>query len=77
MNFFYLELHAPYGCGLEYLTNQHLFISISGATSPLLPVYLCVYTPGQYTEPNTYVNDIPTAISGSTAYLFADDTKNR
>ena len=79
MNFFYLESQAPYGCGLEYLTNKHLFISISGATSPLLPVYSGV-PQGSILSPIlflVYVNDIPTAISGSTAYLFADDTKNR
>ena len=61
----------------EYLSNRQHFVYINGASSSLLPVYSGV-PQGSILGPLlflVYVNDIPTSICHSTAYLFADDTK--
>ena len=65
------------GCGSRSAIEQKHFVSIDGAMSSLLPVYSGV-PQGSILGPLlflVYVNDIPTTICYSTAYLFADDTK--
>ena len=62
----------------EYLSNCQPYVYINGASSCLLPV--SQESPMQGSILGlllflVYVNNIPTAISCSTAYLFADDTK--
>lgn len=57
-----------------YLTDRLHFIQYKGATSSYLPVVSGV-PQGSALGPLLFLNDIPTAISYSTIYLFADDTK--
>ena len=61
----------------DYLKNRLHYVSICGESSPLLPV-LSGVPQGSILGPIlflVYINDLPSAISYSSAYLFADDTK--
>lgn len=61
----------------NYLTEREHFVSIDGKASELLPVISGV-PQGSILGPLLfliYVNDLPAAISYSSIYMFADDTK--